>query len=226
MIQRNKDYNKIDFLSAFLDKAASKENITVKDKKQARKELQPQAATKIGDINALFDRVNADRTIRSAHGGTGETDVGGPKKHMGMDTTNTIWNPDALEKIKADMDNKERTQKEIKDNADIRSAAAKERLDEMVKNLQDTDLRKSSTISSASPQSGETYKRIQSSISMFDKDKNFEHIPDKTEGEKVSDRAKLKKEKDQSWHGIKPCASTKSTVSSLFDRLLGDKDVE
>ena len=234
MIQKNKDSNSIGFLENFFNQQAEKEKLAEKQvpfdekpklKAKVREEYKPQATSKLSEFNPLVDSRNPSKSITSSSGGT-QTDIGGPKKYMGSQTNNSIWNPDTIEKLIQSQDNKEKTIAEKNEIKDIKEQMQKDRIDSLVEALQNVDQRKQATIQPIEPMKDcSTNKAPKRNISIF-VNGDYERVPEKTDGEKLSDKLAEKKAKDDSWKDNKGTLSSKKIVSSLFDKLMQGKEKE
>ena len=146
------------------------------------------------------------------------TNIGGPKKHLGSQTGNSIWEPDRVEKLNGTKDNREKT---IEDKAEIeslRKSMKAGRLDEMVEAIKATDTRTDSSILSKPSFAGSNFKKPQSGISIFDNG-DFERIPEKTEGEKMAEEVRKAPEPDDSWKGIHKPKTANRAIDRIFDSL-------
>ena len=150
-------------------------------------------------------------------------DFGGPKKYIKSETSNSIWDSEVIDRQKEAQDSKERIQAEKQQIQKLRDDIKQERLDKMVEAIQGTDTRKASTVTRMADAGSDTYKAPQNGISIFDKG-DFERIAEKTEGEKIRDRARAPKEKDESWKEIRGAQSTSKVTSALFDQIFKSEE--
>jgi hypothetical protein len=206
MLQRNKDYNKIKFTEP--------EQVETETKKVAKE--QPSLA-----LDAETPRNNSNRTILSAGQGS-ITDFGGPKKYIGSQTKNSIWDSDVIEKLSKSDDSGEKIKSERMESVTRREDIQRDRLTSMVESLQNTDLRKANSVAGISEVAETTYKAPSRNISIFDSG-DFDRVPDKTAGEKAVEESRKVKDKDDSWKTIDKGSSTKSVFDTLFDKLAGQE---
>ncbi len=162
-----------------------------------------------------------DKSIFSTRGAVvGE--MGGPSRQIKTDISNSIWDPNRLQSmvenrlqsmVEKESDNEQKT------IAEQRQSIQDERMDELVDNLKSIDQRKASNVTPLSEHNGSAYKLPEQSMSIFDTDA-FARLPEKTAGEKISERRKEEKEKiDDSWRSSSQVRSTKDVVNDLFDKL-------
>ena len=122
------------------------------------------------------------------------TDTGGPSKQINVEGQNSIWQNKTEEII----DNGEKIREEKEEMNAFRKAQREERMSELVENIQKTDNRKNSQVSSAVVEgSGSGYKNSNGLFSIFDKEFNVDSkIPEKTAGEKAVEEAREARIKD------------------------------
>lgn len=123
--------------------------------------------------------------------------------YIGKNTNNTIFSPNAISSLSKEKSNDEKT-KEIKSALKkVKSGWEENKKEELVNNIKNIVISdKKSNISSVHVNDGSVGKQssIKSSISIFDSDKNFSRVPEKTEGEKSRDYIRLNKEtKSKEW---------------------------
>ena len=95
------------------------------------------------------------------------------------------------------------------------------RLNETVEAIENkADTRKVSGVTNIGDMKEVSYKSPTNSISIFDTG-DFQRIPEKTDGEKVSERARQEKAKDDSWINISKAKTSKDLVNILFEKLSG-----
>ena len=153
-------------------------------------------------------------------------DEGGPTKYMKGESSNTLWDNNKSARISQEIDSKTKTTQDKKVIADNKRHAEEKRMNTMVEALKSTDITKGSAISpsGSSSHTGTNYKNRSGSMSMFDI-QDFERLPEKTAGEKVSeDNASRKGQKDDSWRGGSKSTTTREVVSDFFDSLMNKKD--
>ena len=225
MLQKNKDSSKISCLDVFFqsveaEKRAS-ETDSVDDKTEEIKNIQPEKMSKLDGFDPLSQSRNPSSSVISSSGGI-QTDMGGPKKYMGSQTNNSIWDVNNIEKLIKIKDNKEKTIDEQNNIKDFKVKAKEDRINAMIEDLESVDLRKQSVIKSIETESLTNYKNLKGNISIFDVG-DYERVPEKTEGEQLSDKLAEQKKKNDSWEDNQRAMSSKKIVSKLFDTLLGDE---
>ena len=230
MLQRNGESETISFLlEKILDKHSDPSYLkySEKAKKEDHRKEEPKRAsdikpaTKSNNSKAIEGRGGQILTA----GGGSITDTGGPRKHMGSITNNSIWDSGVLQNLAQTRSNDETT-KEIKSGVQhLKNSMEEGRINEIVENLQNTDLRKDATIQSAGEftERGANYKAPKNNLSIFDNNLNFERVPEQTEGERAAEESR--KEKDRIYDKRR-VMSTKSMENSLFENLMqvGKKD--
>jgi hypothetical protein len=222
MLQKNKNSSKI----AFLEEASAEQIPQPQGKPEIRDAFKPSVAQKLDSFDNLSQSKNPEKSILSAGNGS-ITDTGGPKRFMGSESHNSIWDNDKLKDLKASEDNKEKTLKTTQRIKDIRNEMKQERMNELVEGLQSSDQRKASSVAKieSDDANDRNYKNPTRGISIFDS-AEFERVPEKTDGEKSAQNARAARTKDESWKTIKGTVSTKSIVDSLFSKLTGEDSNE
>jgi len=139
----------------------------------------------------------------SNHGDGAISDFGGPRKSMGMDSSNSIWASGHLDELvkQAQEEKQSQTAKQARDI--MRKNWKQERMDSVYEGLSKTDNRKSSTVLSMSNEAsnGKSKYSSERNASVFDSynDKEtFGYVAKMTHGEKVAQNAKqIKEERDE-----------------------------
>jgi len=168
-----------------------------------------------------------DKSIFSASY-EGIKDTGGPSKQMQVPTSNTIWDNDVLQRManNQELTSREKTQQDKGEIQDNRRSMQQERMDALAEGLQNTELRNASNVSKSGTHEGSNYNISKSVMSIFDTEKNFERLPEKTTGESISEKRQAEKDqKDNSWRGGSGQLSSKDVTNRLFDALV-NKDEE
>jgi len=214
MIQKMSDQHKIKFLETPAEEApTSSPEVSPKTLKSVAEE---QKAKKLQhhDTSGLM----TSKHIATARTGV-ITDKGGPKKYVGSETSNSIWDTDKTARLAKETDSKTRVQEEKAEIATNRRTAEQQRLNDLAEALKKTDQRKANSVTPMSSQQGSNYKVPVGGLSIFDT-KDFDRVAEKTGGEKVSEEvAKRQAQKDDSWkHDGRP-VSTKDITNRLFDSL-------
>ena len=155
------------------------------------------------------------------------TNIGGPKKQLGSETNNSIWDSGVLERIAGTPSNKEKTAEDKEEIETLRNSMKSGRIDEMVESLKETDQRKDATVTGMSEyhdRDARSYQLPSRNISIFDtkEEMDFRRVPEKTAGEQSIEEAAIPKEKDESWKDIKGAPRLKNTLDTLFDNLTGN----
>ena len=187
-------------------------------------------------LNSEFQPDNLLQNGSSVHSASsspsGETNFGGPKKQIKTETSNSIWDSERLEQVAQQLDSKTRVQKEKQAQQEQREALRQKEQEELLESTKDIDTRKQATLSplsgSEAIESGKTQSRNPENMSVFDYfegNQNFNRLPEKTAGEKLSEkRAQMEAERqaDQSWKGDGKAKSTADVRDRLFDALMGN----
>ncbi len=209
-LQRNQDSGKISFLNEITETKEEK----VAEQKETKQELKtPQ---KSDNSSAIESKGNP---ILSAGQGN-ISDFGGPSKYVKSETSNSIWDSNKLESLAKREDSGEKIKQENKQATLKRENIEKERMNEMVESLQNTDIRKADNVSSIGGFKGSKYNMPQNNISIFD-DEEFERVPEKTNGEKLAEIERNKK--DDSWKDIRKPTTTKDFFNKMFDEASSEK---
>jgi len=217
MLQKNEKSGTISFL--FGEKKADK----VEEKVAEVKEERPLSkAHKLNNSDAINSRMPG-QVLSAGQGNI--SDNGGPKKYMGCQTNNSIWNHEVLSKLSETPGSDEKS-KDIQSNVKkLRNSMDQDRLDAMAESLKETDMRKDATVQNVGEyeERGTQYKRPQNNLSIFDTSFDFERVPKQTDGEKSAKEARKESEKDDSWKKISKAKTTKNALDSLFESLNGKK---
>lgn len=202
----------IDFVTQSLEPPASIEPTDIQPKiaKQSKLERARHLDNK--------DQITRGGKVMSAASGK-ISNLGGPKKYIGSQTKNSIWDSNVIDRLKETPDSKEISTSEKSDKEHLRKSMKKERLDEMVDNLQKTDLRKDATLTNIGTFQGSNYNSPKNSISIFDSG-DFERVPEKTDGEKMVEENRKPKEEDNSWKILSRAKTTKQALNSLFNQVV------
>lgn len=185
------------------------------ENKQDSKPVKPQAAKKLNNADVI--NIRGTSGILSAGGGSIKNDKGSGK-YLGSETNNSIWNSDLLENIKGQETNQDRIVAEREAIEKTRKGMRQEELDRLSEHLNETDTRKDSSIYSTSGAEGHSYRSSENNLSIFDTNK-FDDMPDQTEGEKVAEKARQPKEKDDSWRHNYGTKKINSCLDNLFEHL-------
>ncbi len=212
MIQRMSDQHKISFLDkkTSSDKVSNSESIPEKTLDQIAEEQ------KSKKLNSKDDGLMTSQHISSAR--TGEvTNEGGPSTYVKSESSNTIWNANKTSEASKELDSRTKTIQEKAQIASNKREAENKRMNELTEAIKSTIQEKASSVSPAGILSGTNYKTSKNNMSIFD-NKDFMRLSDKTEGEKVSEDIKNKKnQNDESWRNGGKVVSSKDLVNRLFD---------
>ena len=217
------DQHKISFLDGEKSSEAPK-----KKQEQSKKTIQQIAeAQKSKTLDNKYNDsgIMNSQSIFSARTGV-IRDEGGPTKYTKSESSNTVWDSNKTSRISQEIDSKTKTTQDKKVIADNKRHAEEKRMNTLVDTLKSTDLTKGSAIapSGSSSHSGTNYKNRSGGMSIFDT-QDFERLPEKTAGEKVSDdNASRRGQKDDSWRGGGKSTTTKEVVSDFFDSLMNKRD--
>lgn len=212
MIRKVSDDNKINFLNK--DVESDVKNVEKITKSKSIDETILEQKSK--HLNCKDNGFQTSRHISSAAVGN-ITDNGGSSKFIKSESSPTIFNTNKIENVTEC--SKEKTIREKADIASNKREAEQKRMDDIVASLKETDLNKGSSVLRNGLMSGENYKAPKNAISIFDT-KEFERLPDKTEGEIVSDVNKSNRNKvDESWRGGSKSSGSKEIMDNLFNSL-------
>ncbi len=219
MVDKNADSNRIKILEDYLLKP--KKEIKRKAKTLYKK-VPPQTPREIPNE----ERRTEGRILSAGKGAI--TENGGPSKYIGSQTNNSIWDSDVLFRLAGIPTNKEQTLEIRSEIRKLRNGFDQERFNKMAEDAQNVDLRKDATVQNAGEftERASNYKRPQNNMSIFDTTFDFERVPEKTAGEKASERAREVKAKDNSWKKRKGTFSTRNIMDQMIDNLLSDKKKE
>jgi len=180
-----------------------------------------QKAKKLNN-SEVINSIRSANSVLSAGGGSIK-DEGGPKKYIGSETQNSIWNTDMIEKLSGTKSNKEKTEEDQKNIQDVRKNIRQESLDNMTEALSQSDTRKTSDVSSLSELNSINYRKpLSNNLSIFDTE-IFDNMPEKTAGEEMAEKARIEKEADTTWRETKGTFKNQDVVNNLFDNLMKDK---
>lgn len=181
--------------------------------------LNSQKSKKI-DNSKVIESVRSAKSILSAGGGSIKDD-GGPRKYIGSETQNSIWDTGVVEKLCSIKTNKEKTIEEKEHIQRVRNSIKQEELDNMVDALQETDTRKESSVKELNGSFSNNYNVPKNSLSIFNS-KIFDEMPEKTDGEKMVEKNKIPKEKD--WENKIGTTKPNDYVNKLFEALTKNKN--
>jgi len=218
MIQRMSDQHKIEFTDALKPIVESH----VKETENAIVDncVESQKSKKLNN-SEVINSVRSANSVLNAGGGS-IRDEGGPRKYIGSETQNSIWDTDVVEKLSGTLSNKEKTDAEKENRQAMRKSVRQESLDNMTEALSQTDTRKASDVSSLSERESVNYRKSSSNnLSIFDSNV-FDDMPEKTAGEIMAENARVEKEADTSWRNNRATFKSKDVVNRLFNDLMKD----
>jgi len=217
MIGKNQDMERI----KFLEEAITPNEEKIENQKEANKEVEKEIKPhkKLDNNEAVKSRFG--NAILSA--GQGKiTDIGGPSKQLGSETNNSIWDTNVLNKLKESKDNKEKTIESKEKINRLRNSFKQDRMDQMVESLHEVDNRKDATVKSIQERESclGDCKLPKNNISIFDKEKDFSRVPEKTDGELVTEKIHAAAgEKDDSWKDVRGQTKRNNTLDNLFNNI-------
>lgn len=196
-------------------------------KKAEREDWQEiKAARKLDNNQAVQSRF-ADAILSAGGSGKGGiSNLGGSSRQYGSRTQNSIFDSEVLDRLAKEPDNREKTKEEKLSRDQYRNTLRQETLDSMVEGLKNVETRKDSTVTNLGEfvARSSNYTPPRNNISMFDDDKNFSRVPDKTEGEIDKDLSRQPREKDTSWREVKGSSRINNVLDNLFNQLTKDKE--
>lgn len=213
-IHKMSDQHRISFTEAG-DQQQKSTDSKMESNSKDRKPIEPQAAKKLNNADVI--NIRGTSGILSAGGGSIKNE-GGSGKYIGSETNNSIWNSDLIENMKGQDTNQDRIIAERESIEKTRKGMRQEELDRLSEALTETDTRKDSSIYSVSGDEGHSYRSSKNNLSIFDTNR-FDDMPEKTEGEKVAEKARQPKEKDDSWRHNYGTKKMSSCIDSLFEHL-------
>ena len=228
-LQRHKKSSRIGCLDSLFGEEEKKPKYRESKKEVEKKKKEGQGivrSKKRFDPDLLIgDHLSSNKKILS--GGEGAiTDGPSSAKQNRTGAKNSIFDPNHIGDISKVKDNREKTAEERTETARLRNGLKQKRLTEIAEHLSDTDTRKESTVHGVTPQrersvNNPPMKRHISLFDQFEGKDDFAGVPNKTDGEVLTDniKAKASNKKDRVPN---TGTSTKRRVSSLFDSMLGD----
>jgi len=160
-------------------------------------------------------------SILSANTG-GITDIGGSQSQIKMPISNSIFDPFRNSRESDKIDNKTATKIEKEQISINRRTAEQSRMNELVEKLRDTDQSKSSSVfrTGTGDKESTEFKKSNNNMSIFDSN-DFERVPEKTGGEKISEQVADKKaQKDESWKNNGKSLKSSDVTKKFFDSLI------
>jgi hypothetical protein len=176
-------------------------------------------------LSGFDERTSNGSSIISANA-AGITDMGGPKKQIKLPISNSIFDPHSNAREASKIGEKTDIQVAKETIATNRRTAENDRMNELVEKLQGTDQTKASSVHRTGTGNVEStdFRASQNNMSIFDSS-DFARIPEKTGGEKISERvAEEKAQVDASWRGNGKSLKSSEIQSNFFDSLLEKLD--
>lgn len=189
--------------------------------KEAEDWREAKPARKLDNNESVASRFSNAILSAGVSGEGGVSNNGGSSNQHGGQTQNSIFDPNVLDRIAKTPDNKEKTAEEKQDREHYQNSLKQERLDSMIESLSDVDTRKDATVTNVGEFSerSSSYKLPKNNISMFDDDRDFSRVPEKTDGEIDKDMSRAAKVKDDSWKRVEGTSKRTSVLDNLFDQL-------
>jgi hypothetical protein len=154
------------------------------------------------------------------------TDMGGPKKQIKTESSNSIFDNNKLFDLTKTIDSKTATKIEKAENQSNRRTAENKRVENLFTEINKVNTSKASSVFRTNTGNLDTsnYNTPSLNMSIFD-NKDFERVPDKTSGEKVSEDASFKRsQKDESWKNNGKSITSKDLNNSFFNNLIRGLD--
>ena len=219
MLQKMSDEHKIGFLGENKSPSVQK----TKDEKQQKTIKQLAEEQKAKRLDHKDNGMMTIKHISSARTGVVK-DTGGPSKYVKSETSNSIFDAGKNARVFKEVDSKTKTIQEKENIIANRRDAEQKRMDDLAKELKNTEQRKASSISPMGVQKGSNYKLAVNSMSIFDTE-DFERVVDKTPGEQITeDTQKRNRQVDDSWRGGGKSITSKEAKDKFFDSLLQKKE--
>ena len=152
--------------------------------------------------------------------------MGGPQKQIKMPISNSIFDPWKNQREAEKIGEKTEGQIDKERVATNRRTAEQQRMDEMVESLRSTDQTKASSVHRTGTGNSENtdFKAAKNDMSIFDSS-DFERIPEKTGGERISERvAQERAQVDDSWKNNGKSLKSSEVTNRFFDGLMENLD--
>lgn len=173
------------------------------------------------------------KSVHSAMGNQSVTDIGGPKKQIKFQSSNSIWDSEVLDRQLKKIGNDERIKAEIAANAKQREEAKHASRYQTISGenladvLKETEQRKTAGVHNLYAQEAHKYskKLPANGISIFDSEA-FERLQTHTDGEKIGIEklAAANAPKDRSWINNNKSLTSKDLFNAMIDSLIDDKE--
>lgn len=213
-------------------KAAEKVSKAVENERRSSKEhLSQLSAEQKSRHLSGFDpenRLTSNKSSIISANAAGITDMGGPKKQIKTPISNSIFDPWSNEREASKIGEKNDIQIAKETIATNRRTAEQDRMNELVEKLQSTDQTKASSVHRTGTGDVEStaFKASRNNMSIFDSS-DFERIPEKTGGEKLSEEITEKRaEVDESWRTNGKSIKSSEITDRFFNGLLEKLDTD
>lgn len=155
-------------------------------------------------------------------------DVNHSGKFIGCKSNNSIWDSEIISRASVSETQQEKL-KETKDNIKkLKNSYNEERMNRLANEVKNIDTRKESSITSLSLDSKNSDIKYKNSISMFDKNLNFERVPERSQAEKIAEnKAKDREERineDRNWKRNQNKPITSNGIFESFVNKISKKD--
>lgn len=190
-----------------------------RNSKESLAELSEQQKSR--NLKGFDPKISNGSSIISANAG-GISDMRGPAKQIKTPISNSIFDPDYNQREAAKINDKTEGQIEKERIATNRRTAENERMNALVEALRTTDQTKADAIHRTGTGVSEStvFRSSRNNMSIFDSS-DFERVPEKTGGEKISEQvAERKAQVDESWRKNGKSLKSSEITNRFFDSLV------
>lgn len=212
MLDKTKNSNTIKFLEDALFGTKNKEVEKVAKREDKKENFKVTKSQKLDNNKALSSR-NGGSFLYAGDGFA--QDGGSPTQYLGKTSNNSIWDSEVLSKLSNKKGGDEIIKESKKERENIKNEMKNRQKSSAKSEGLNTDTSK--TIKSSSFKADHNYNLPRNSISIFDSEKNFSRVPEKTEGEKLSETHRNKEQKDK-----RSMYTRTTTTSQIFDKFLSN----
>ena len=171
-----------------------------------------------------FDPMTSNGSSIISANAAGITDNGGSNKQTKMPISNSIFDPSRNQREASKIGEKTENQIVQETIATNKRTAEKERMDTLAEILSSPQNGSSVHRTGTGNSESTEFKASKNNMSIFDSN-NFSRIPEKTEGEMLSEKvAKKRAEIDSSWRNNGKSLKSSEVQSNFFDNLLENLD--
>ena len=211
------------------NKVAEKISKAMENERRSSKEhlAELSETQKSRNLSGFDPKTSNGSSIISANA-AGISDMGGPQKQIKTPISNSIFDPWSNAREASKIGEKTDIQVAKETIATNRRTAEQERMDDLVEKLRTTDQTKASSVHRTGTGNTERtdFKASQNNMSIFDSS-DFARIPEKTGGEKISERvAEEKAQVDNSWRSNGKSLKSSEVQDSFFNSLLEKLDTD